>query len=67
MEAPPALDGADERLRDTAARAIGEPSAALSEVCRHVLSDRRYADSTRAVFAEILEQIRAGLGQGGLR
>jgi len=67
MESPPVLEPHDERLRETASRSAGDPTAALAEVCRHVLAEPRYADSTRAVFAEILEQIRAGLGQGGIR
>jgi hypothetical protein len=67
MESPPVLDPHDERLREAVARSHGDSAAALAEVCRHVLAERRYAASTRAVFAEILEQVRAGLGQGGIR
>ena len=33
-------------------------------LCRHVVGDRTYSDSTRAVFAELLEQVRSTLGRG---
>lgn len=66
-DAIPLVDGADERLQRLAKAVGGDPAASLAEVCRHVVSDRRYADSTRAVFAQILEQVRSALGQGGIR
>jgi len=67
LDLTPRLDAGDERLRAAAVRAGVGGAHALLEVCRHVMTDRRYADSTRAVFAEILEHVRAGLGQGGIR
>ena len=67
LESPPSADAGDERLAILSARIGGDPGVALGEVCRHVVTDRRYADSTRAVFAQIMEQVRSALGQGGIR
>ncbi len=67
LETLPSRDAADERLDRIASRMGGDPASALVEVCRHVVTDRRYADSTRAVFAQILDQVRSALGQGGIR
>lgn len=69
-EAPdpqPSMDAADERLERLASGLGGDPAVALADICRHVVTERRYADSTRAVFAQILEQVRSALGQGGIR
>lgn len=67
LDGVPCRDAADERLERLANGVGGDPVASLAEVCRHVVTDRRYADSTRAVFAQILEQVRSALGQGGIR
>jgi hypothetical protein len=55
---------AEERLADVARRCSRGGPGALEDLCRHVIGDRTYADSTRAVFAELLEQIRSSLGRG---
>ena len=59
-----AILAAEERLAEAARRSTGSGSRALEELCRHVVGDRTYADSTRAIFAELLEQIRSSLGRG---
>lgn len=58
----PSATAAEERLRRSLAQLSGE--RALLNLCRHVVSDRTYADSTRAIFAELLEQVRSGIGRG---
>jgi hypothetical protein len=55
---------AEERLTEAARRSAVSGSRGLEELCRHVVGDRTYADSTRAIFAELLEQIRSSLGRG---
>lgn len=67
LEALPSPDAHDERLARVSCAARADTPEALAEVCRHVMTDRRYADSTRAVFAQILGQVRAAPGQGGIR
>lgn len=65
---PPSMDGGDERVLDciaklrSGAESQSDPRA-LGILCQHVVEDTRYKASTRAVFAEILEQIRCALGQ----
>jgi len=59
----PAL-AARERLVAAVARGKEDGPRAFEAICRHVVGDRTYADSTRAVFAELLEQVRATLGRG---
>lgn len=56
----PEPDGGDERLA-RCARAVCD-GGGLAELCRHVVADRRYAASTRAVFQEMLEQVRGAIG-----
>lgn len=53
-----------ERLDKASRESAASGPRALEALCMHVVSDRTYADSTRAVFAEILEQVRAALGRG---
>jgi hypothetical protein len=55
---------AEERLAAAARRCAGDGPGAFAALCRHVVGDRSYADSTRAVFAELLEQVRSTLGRG---
>jgi hypothetical protein len=67
LEANPASAAAlaaEERLASAVERSRQQGPGAFLELCRHVVGDRAYADSTRAVFAELLEQARAALGRG---
>jgi len=62
-EPDPRERAAEERLRGLIRQLEGDSPRSWDALCRHVLADRTYADSTRALFAEIREQVRATLGR----
>lgn len=62
-ERDPRGRAAEERLRGVIGQLEGDSARSWEALCRHVLADRTYADSTRALFAEIREQVRATTGR----